>query len=91
MALTEDQHPAGDLGPRGEQEPFRIGIRTRASGWDDHGFGACAGKAHPGQQSVNVLVVLVSSGVTVASASAMLARECAARCGHFIAAYATAC
>ncbi len=34
---------------------------------------------------------LVSSGVTVASASAMLARECAARCGHFIAAYATAC
>jgi hypothetical protein len=37
------------------------------------------------------LVVLVSSGVTVASASAMLARECAARCGHFIAAYATAC
>ncbi len=56
MALTEDQHPAGDLGPRGEQEPFRIGIRTRASGWDDHGFGARAGKAHPGQQSVNVLV-----------------------------------
>ncbi len=37
------------------------------------------------------LVVLVSSGVTVASASAMLAHECAARCGHFIAAYATAC
>ncbi len=37
------------------------------------------------------LVVLVSSGVTVASASVMLARECAARCGHFMAAYATAC
>jgi hypothetical protein len=37
------------------------------------------------------LVVLVSGGVTVARASAMLARECAARCGHFIAAYVTAC
>ena len=33
----------------------------------------------------------VSSGVTVASASATLARECGARCGHFISAYATAC
>jgi len=32
-----------------------------------------------------------SSGVTVASASARLARECGARCGHFISAYATAC
>lgn len=37
------------------------------------------------------LVVLVSCGVTAASASAMLARECAAVCGHFIAAYGTAC
>jgi hypothetical protein len=36
-------------------------------------------------------VSLASSGVTVASASAMLARECAARCGHFISAYAAAC
>jgi len=33
----------------------------------------------------------VSSGVTVASASARLARECGARPGHFISAYATAC
>ena len=33
----------------------------------------------------------VSSGVTVASASARLARECGARRGHFISAYATAC
>jgi hypothetical protein len=33
----------------------------------------------------------VSKGVIVASASARLARECAARCGHFISAYATAC
>ena len=33
----------------------------------------------------------VSAGVTVASASARLARECAARDGHFIAAYAAAC
>ncbi|MGD0604930.1 MAG: hypothetical protein ABSA53_15170 [Streptosporangiaceae bacterium] len=29
--------------------------------------------------------------MTVAGASAMLARECAARCVHFISAYATAC
>jgi hypothetical protein len=36
-------------------------------------------------------VSLVSNGVTVASASAKLARECGARCGHFICAYATAC
>lgn len=33
----------------------------------------------------------LSSGVTVASASAKLARECGARCGHFISAYPTAC
>jgi hypothetical protein len=33
----------------------------------------------------------VSSGVTAASASARLARECGARRGHFISAYATAC
>jgi len=32
-----------------------------------------------------------ATGVTVASASATLARECAARDGHFIAAYAVAC
>lgn len=37
------------------------------------------------------LLSLVSSEVTVASASARLARECAARRGHFISAYATAC
>ncbi len=36
-------------------------------------------------------VSLVSSWVIVASASARLARECGARCGHFICAYATAC
>jgi hypothetical protein len=34
---------------------------------------------------------LVSAAVTVASASARHARECGARCGHFIRAYATAC
>ena len=37
------------------------------------------------------LVSRVSNGVTVASASARLARECGARRGHFISAYATAC
>jgi hypothetical protein len=33
----------------------------------------------------------LSSGVTATSGSARLARECAARCGHFISAYPTAC
>jgi hypothetical protein len=36
-------------------------------------------------------VSLVSSGVTVASASATLARERGARRGHFTCAFATAC
>jgi hypothetical protein len=34
---------------------------------------------------------LISAGVTVASVSARLARECAASDGHFITAYAVAC
>jgi hypothetical protein len=34
MPLAEDQHPVGDLGPGGEHEPFRIGIRSRAPGRD---------------------------------------------------------
>jgi hypothetical protein len=56
------------------------------------GLNACPYRAARSIRSGGLrLVVLVSTGVTVASASAMLARECAARCGHFIAAYATAC
>jgi hypothetical protein len=38
VAFTEDQHPLGDLGPGGERETFRMGIRARASGRDLHGF-----------------------------------------------------
>jgi hypothetical protein len=37
------------------------------------------------------LVGVVSRGVMVARASARLARECGARCGHFISMYITAC
>ena len=32
VAFTEDQHPIGDLGPGGEHETFRIGIRARGFG-----------------------------------------------------------
>jgi hypothetical protein len=38
MPLAEDQHPVGDLGPDGENEPLRIGIRSRAPGRDLHGL-----------------------------------------------------
>ena len=31
VAFAEDQHPVGDLGPNGEDEPFRIGVRARGS------------------------------------------------------------
>src|SRR5262249_30137923 len=34
VPLAEDQHPVGDLGPGGEHEPFRVGIRARAPGRD---------------------------------------------------------
>ena len=53
---------------------------------------ACPDKAARGVPTGGLRPVsLVSSGVMVASASAMLARECGARCGHFVCAYATAC
>jgi hypothetical protein len=42
MPLAEDQHPVGDLGPGREHEPFRIGVRARAPGWDLHGLDADA-------------------------------------------------
>ena len=44
VAVTEDQHPVGDLRPGGEHEPFGAGDRAGTSGRDDHGFDACAGK-----------------------------------------------
>ena len=36
VPLTEDQHPVGDLGPGGEHEPFRIGVRPRTPRRDLH-------------------------------------------------------
>ena len=50
VAVTEDQHPVGDLRPGGEHEPFGAGDRARDFWADDHGFDACAGKLIPGQQ-----------------------------------------
>jgi hypothetical protein len=39
MPFTEDQHPVGDLGSGGEDEAFRITVRSRTPGrylrdWD---------------------------------------------------------
>ncbi len=69
-------------------------LTVTASGARDR----CRGlKAYPYKAARSLLadglrpVSRVSSGVTVASASARLARECGARCGHFISAYAIAC
>ena len=44
MPLAEDQHPVGDLGPGGEHEPFRIGVRARAPGRNLHGLDTGAGQ-----------------------------------------------
>jgi len=54
-------------------------------------------KAYPYEEARSLLAgglqpaCRISSGVTVASASAGMARECGARCGHFTSAYAIAC
>ena len=44
VAFAEDQHPVGDLGPNGEDEPFRIGVRARAPGRDHHGLDTGTGQ-----------------------------------------------
>jgi len=43
VPLTEDQHPVGDLGPNGSDEPLRVGVRPRSPGWDLDGGEAGAG------------------------------------------------
>jgi hypothetical protein len=43
MPFTEDQHPVGDLGPGGEHEPFRIGVRSRAPRRNLHDLDAGTG------------------------------------------------
>jgi len=40
VSFAEDQHPVADLGPDGQHEPFRKGVRARASGRDLHGLDA---------------------------------------------------
>ncbi len=44
MSFTEDQHPVGDLGPGGEHEPLRVGVRARTSGRDLHHLDTSAGE-----------------------------------------------
>jgi hypothetical protein len=44
VPLAEDQHPVGDLGPGGENEPLRKGVRPRAAGRDLHGLDAGCGE-----------------------------------------------
>ncbi len=34
VSFADDEHPVGDLGPGGEHEPFRVGVRPRAA-WRD--------------------------------------------------------
>ena len=63
------------------------GGRDRSGGLKAYPYKAARNLRAPGVRPVS----RVSSGVAVASASARLARECGARCGHFISAYATAC
>jgi hypothetical protein len=44
VSFAGDQHPVDDLGPGGEHEPLRTGIRTRAPGRDLYRFDADAGQ-----------------------------------------------
>jgi len=44
VALADDQHPVGDLGPCGEHEPLRKGVGARTSGRDLHGLDAGGGQ-----------------------------------------------
>jgi hypothetical protein len=44
VSFAGGQHRVGDLGPGGEHEPFRTGIRTRAAGRDLYRFDAGAGQ-----------------------------------------------
>jgi len=44
VSFADDQHPFDDLGPGGEHEPLRKGIRTRAPGRDLYRFAAGAGQ-----------------------------------------------
>jgi hypothetical protein len=48
MSFAEDQHPVGDLGPGGEHEPLRIGVRPRISGRDLHGVAFLTEQGCPG-------------------------------------------
>ena len=44
VSFADDQHPVDDLGPGGEHEPLRKGIRPRAPGRDLYRFDAGAGQ-----------------------------------------------
>jgi len=49
VAVTEDQHPVGDLRLGGEREPFGAGVRAGTAG-RDHTASTPAGEPFPGQQ-----------------------------------------
>jgi hypothetical protein len=44
MPVADDEHRAGDLGPGGEHEPFRISVRGRAAGRGRRGLDAGVGQ-----------------------------------------------
>jgi len=65
----------------------RSGAQDRSGGLKAYPYKAARSLPGGGLRPVSP----ISSEVTVASASARLARERGARCGHFTCAYATAC
>jgi hypothetical protein len=44
VALAEDEHPVGDLGPGREHESFRVSVRARAAGWDLYDLDTSSGQ-----------------------------------------------
>ncbi len=44
VAFAEDQHPVGDLGPGGEHESFRVGVRPGSSRRDLERFDTSVGQ-----------------------------------------------
>jgi hypothetical protein len=48
VPFAEDQHPVGDLGPGGEDEPFGVSVRARTAGRDLRCRDAGAGQGRAG-------------------------------------------
>jgi hypothetical protein len=44
VASAEDEHPVGELGAHGEDEPLGVGVRPRTAGRDLKDLDACSGE-----------------------------------------------